>query len=179
GGGKLPYRLTLVHVDGDWVGVDTNWPNTLAEIAIQRGDVPALTGYESLRREVKYGARNSRIDLLLGDSERPDCYVEVKNVHLRRNGDLAEFPDSVTSRGAKHLAELADMAAAGARAVMIFVVQRGDCRRFALADDIDPGYAHAYAAAVRAGVEAYAIAFRWTPSGPSFAHPVEICVDPQ
>jgi len=103
--------------------------------------------------------------------------VEVKNVHRRRRGDLAEFPDSVTARGAKHLAELADMAAAGARAVMLFVVQRTDCRGFALAEDIDPTYAAAFRDAMAAGVEAYAFAVRWTPEGARFAHHVEIRVD--
>lgn len=177
GGGKLPFRLTLVDVDGGWVGVDTGWPNRLAETAIQAGAVPELAGYAGLRREVRYGARNSRIDLLLSDPDRADCYVEVKNVHLRRDGDLAEFPDSVTARGAKHLAELADMAAAGARAVMLFVVQRADCRRFALAEDIDPTYAQAFRDARAAGVEAYAFAVRWTPSDARFAHAVEISVE--
>ena len=106
---------------------------------------------------MRYG-RNSRVDFLLEDAARPPCWVEIKNVHLMREPGLAEFPDAVTKRGAKHLSELADMAAAGHRAVMLFLIQIGSARRFKLARDIDPGYGKAFDAARRAGVEA--IAFR-------------------
>ena len=87
------------------------------------------------------------MDFLLTGAGRPDAYVEVKNVHLRRDGDWAEFPDSVTARGARHLRELAAVAAAGQRAVMLYVVQRTDCGRLRLAADLDPAYAAASAAA--------------------------------
>jgi sugar fermentation stimulation protein A len=101
---------------------------------------------------VRYGT-NSRIDFLLSGNARPDAYVEVKNVHLSRADGLAEFPDSVTARGAKHLAELSAMAAAGHRAVMLYLIQRGDAAEFALARDIDPTYAAAFDRALQAGVE--------------------------
>ena len=114
-----------------------------------------LSGYDSVRREVPYG-KNSRIDLLLESEGRPICYVEIKNVHLMRTPGLAEFPDSVTARGTKHLGELAAMVKVGHRAVMLYVVQRGDCDRFALAADIDPAYATAFAEAQAQGVEAIA-----------------------
>ena len=115
-----------------------------------------------MRPEVRYGAA-SRVDFLLTGPDRPPAYVEVKNVHLRREGDWAEFPDSVTARGARHLAELAAVAAAGQRAVMLYLVQRTDCGRFRLAADLDPTYARAFAAARAAGVEAIAHATRITP----------------
>lgn len=149
---KLPYRWELCHADGGWVGINTNRPNKLAEEAVLAGTIPELSGYESLRREVKYG-QNSRIDLLLEDPERPPCYVEIKNVHLMRKPGLAEFPDSVTVRGAKHLAELAAIKAEGQRAVMLFIVQRSDCDTMSLAHDIDPNYAKAMTEARAAGVE--------------------------
>lgn len=148
---KLPYAWELTELDDCLVGIDTGRPNTIAEAAIPDGLVPELSGYETIRREVKYG-ENSRIDLLLTDPGKPDCYVEIKNVHLEREG-RAEFPDSKTARGAKHLAELANMVQAGHRAVMLFIVQRSDCSTFRLAEDIDPAYAAAYRAARSAGVE--------------------------
>ena len=149
---KLKYSWELIEVDDHLVGINTSWPNRIAEEAIAAQSVPELAGYRNLRREVPYG-RNSRIDLLLESDDRPSCYLEVKNVHLKRREDLAEFPDSVTKRGTKHLVELTEMAQKGARAVMLFVVQRGDCTRFQVAADIDPDYDRALRVAVEHGVE--------------------------
>lgn len=156
---KLAYSWELVAADGALVGVNASRPNALAAEALDAGRIPELAGYPQRRREVKYG-RNSRIDLLLGDPEggRPDCYVEVKNVHLKRAPALAAFPDAVTARGAKHLEELGDMVEAGHRAAMLYVVQRGDCDRLTVAADIDPAYARALERAIARGVEVYAYA---------------------
>lgn len=154
---KLRYSWELIRFGGRLVGINTGHPNRLVEEAVNNAAIPELDGYAGLRREVRYG-KNSRIDLLLEGNGRPDCYVEVKNVTLKRgtedSGGAAEFPDSVTKRGAKHLVEMSDMVAAGNRAVMVYVVQREDCDHFSLAGDIDPGYAEAFAAARSAGVEA-------------------------
>ncbi len=150
---KLRYTLELVEADGAMVGINTGWPNALAAEAIAAGVIPDLTGYAEIKREVKYG-KSSRIDLLLREEGRAPCYVEVKNVHLSRETGVAEFPDSVTARGAKHLDELGDMVEAGARAVMLYVVQRGDCGTFRIAGDIDPAYQSALARARLRGVEA-------------------------
>ncbi|MDX2263701.1 MAG: DNA/RNA nuclease SfsA [Hyphomicrobiales bacterium] len=155
-GRALPHTLEIVETLDPapaLVGVNTGRPNSLVEEAIRGGVIAELGGYEALRREVKYGGA-SRIDMLLTGAGRPDCYVEVKNVHLVREPGLAEFPDCVTARGAKHLRELAAMVAAGKRAVMVYCVQRGDAHRFRLAADIDPQYAAAFAEARRGGVEA-------------------------
>ncbi len=156
---KLPYSWELVEADfgagTELVGVNTAHPNLLAGEAIRGNLIPDLAGYASVRREVKYG-KNSRVDFLLESEGRPPCYVEVKNVHLMRERGLAEFPDSVTARGAKHLDELAAMVEAGARAVMLFVIQIGSSERFALARDIDPAYGAAFDRARAAGVEALA-----------------------
>lgn len=159
---KLAHSWEIVEADGALVGINTALPNGLVEAAIRDGTIAELAGYAGLRREVKYG-RNSRVDMLLEDAARGRAFVEVKNVHLSRRSGLAEFPDSVTARGAKHLDELAAEVAAGHRAVMVYLVQRGDADRFALAADIDPTYARAFDRALAAGVEAVAYACRVTP----------------
>lgn len=148
---KLRYSWELIRVADNLVGINTAHPNRIVEESVAADAVPELSGYPTLRREVKYG-RNSRIDLLLESPDRPSCYVEVKNVHLKRQA-AAEFPDSVTARGAKHMLELADMVEAGHRAVVFYLVQRGDCDRFAIAGDIDPTYAEALDEAINRGVE--------------------------
>ena len=149
---RLPLTLELVEADGGLVGINTLHPNRLVEEAIRAGQIPELAGYRLIRREVRYG-ENCRIDLLLRADRRPDCFVEVKNVHLKRAAG-AEFPDAVTARGAKHLRELARRVAAGDRAVLVYVVQRTDCAGFSIASDIDPTYADAFRRALDAGVEA-------------------------
>jgi sugar fermentation stimulation protein A len=137
------------------VGINTAHPNLIVAEAIAEGLVPELSGYESIRREVKYG-KNSRVDFLLQTAGRPPCYLEVKNVHLMRRPGLAEFPDSVTARGARHLDELAAMVASGNRGVMLFLVQIASATSFTLARDIDPTYGKAFDRAIEAGVEAIA-----------------------
>lgn len=134
------------------VGINTGHPNMLVAEAINAGHIPQLAGYAGLRREVRYGL-NSRVDILLNDATRGLCYVEVKNVHLMRNPGRAEFPDSRTERGVKHLAELSGMVADGHRAMMVYLIQRADAEVFSLAADIDPAYAQAAAQAAAAGVE--------------------------
>jgi len=159
---KLKYSWEIVEADGALVGINTAHPNGLVEEALTARLIPELVGFSGLRREVKYG-RNSRIDILLEGSDGRPVYVEVKNVHLMRQAGLAEFPDSVTARGAKHLVEMGDMVAEGARAAMVYLVQRPDCDRLSFAADIDPAYAAAFVAAKARGVEAYAIGCRVTP----------------
>jgi sugar fermentation stimulation protein A len=156
---KLSYSWELVEADlgsgPELVGVNTSYPNALVLEAITAKRIPELEGYGVLRREVRYGG-NCRIDFLLEDAHRPPCYLEVKNVHLMRQSRLAEFPDAVTARGAKHLGELIATAARGARAVMLFVIQIGSAERFAVARDIDPRYAQALDRARQSGVETLA-----------------------
>lgn len=156
---KLPYTWEIVRADGALVGINPLNANRVVAAALEAGTVPDLDQYGTVRREVKYG-EGSRIDFLLTEPDLPDCYVEVKNVHLVRQSGLAEFPDAVTSRGAKHLAELSKVKAAGNRALMLFLVQRGDCDRFQAAADIDPAYDAALESALGAGVEVLCLACR-------------------
>ncbi len=171
---KLRYTWEIVEVFGGLVGINTGHPNRLVAEAILAGQIPELAGYASLKREQKYG-KNSRIDILLEDSKRPACYVEVKNVTLKRSSEHpAEFPDSVTERGAKHLIEMTDMVRAGARAVMVYLVQRADCSRFAVAADIDPTYAKTLKKAMSEGVEAVCYGCQVTPDGINVTGPLTL-----
>jgi len=153
---KLDWRWELTEADGTLVCINTSRANTIVGEALSAGKVPALSAYSAVRPEVKYG-KSSRIDFLLEEDGLPPAYVEVKSVTLRRPeaGDpqAAEFPDSVTKRGAKHLDELVEVGKAGARPVMFFLVQRGDCTHFRAAADIDPAYAAALKRAAQNGVE--------------------------
>lgn len=172
---KLQHTLEVLEADGTLVAMNTMSPNKIAEEAIKNGEIAPLCGYDTIRREVKYGA-NSRIDLLLTGKIRPDCYVEVKNCHLTRTPGLAEFPDSVTTRGAKHLFELSERVRAGDRAVQLFIVQRGDCTRLSPADDLDPAYAQALRSAAKAGVEILAFGCAVTLDGVTLTKPMEIAL---
>ena len=156
---KYRHSLEIVEADGTLVGINTQHPNRLVEEAIGAGLVDNLSEYPEIRREQPYGQK-SRIDLLLTNQSGNKAYVEVKNVHMTRTVGLAEFPDSVTTRGARHLDELAAMRKAGHRAIMVYMIQRGDCDRFSICGDLDPGYAEAFERALKAGVETYALAAR-------------------
>ena len=153
---KYAHALELVEADGTVVGVNTALPNRLAEEAILAGLVPPLAGFRTLKREQRYG-RNSRIDILLEDETKGSVHVEVKNVHFIREAGIAEFPDSVTTRGAKHLDEMGDLVDLAKRAAMLFIIQRADCYLLRICSDLDPGYGRAFARAIARGVEAYAV----------------------
>ena len=159
---KLRYSWELVARDGALVGINTAHPNTIVAEALADGSLPALSGYHRIRREVRYG-QNSRVDFLLESDQGPPCYLEVKSVTLKRGDGPAEFPDAVTKRGAKHLAELSEIARAGARAVMFFLVQREDCAYMQVADDIDPDYGRALRDAAEQGVELHCHACTLSP----------------
>lgn len=150
---KLAYTWRLERLEnGGWAGIDTNVPNAIVAEALQKGSIAGLEPHVSFRREVPYG-ENSRVDFVLTHADGSETYLEVKNVHLIREGSLAEFPDCVTTRGAKHLKELAELARAGRRAAMLYVVQMTGATRVALASDIDPAYAESARLARAAGVE--------------------------
>jgi sugar fermentation stimulation protein A len=150
---KLKYGWRLAELpDGHWSGIDTAVPNRIVGEALKAGRIAELADYTEIRAEVPFGTR-SRVDFFARGQGQPDAYIEVKNVHLRRFGDWAEFPDSVTKRGTKHLNELMRVVKAGGRAVMLYVVQRSDCSRFRLAGDIDPTYASTFDEARSSGVE--------------------------
>ncbi|PIE14018.1 MAG: DNA/RNA nuclease SfsA [Rhodobacterales bacterium] len=162
-GKRLKYGWRLVdHGAGHFSCVDTSVPNRALRRALEAGEIAELAAYGTVRPEVKYG-ENSRVDFLLQQEGLPDCYVEVKSVTLMRQQGLAEFPDSVTRRGTRHLGELARVAEQGHRAVILYLVQRTDCHGFQVAADIDPGYARAAETAAGCGVERLVYTARISP----------------
>jgi len=170
---RLCYTWELVEHDGTWIGINTGHPNRIVREAIEEGLIPDLRGYESIRPEVRYG-ENSRIDLLLSGAAGR-CYVEIKNVTMVE-GDLALFPDAVTTRGQKHLKELMEVVRQGDRGVIFFVVQRADGKAVAPADAIDPEYGRLLRLAVLQGVEALAWQADVTPQELRLARALPLCL---
>lgn len=170
-GRRLAWTWEMLRVGRTWVGINTLWPNRLVVEAIENGTLGELQGYAGIRREVRVSPR-SRLDLLLeGTSGR--CWVEVKSVTLRVDR-LAAFPDAVTERGTKHLRELIRVVRAGHRAALVFVVQRGDCRAFRPAYEIDPEYCGWLRRALDAGVEVLPYQARVTPRGISLMRRLDV-----
>jgi sugar fermentation stimulation protein len=171
---KLPYTWEIVEALPEvLVGVNTGLPNRLVEEAVKTGVIAELAGYGRIRREVRFGAENSRVDLLL-EGDGPDCYLEVKNVTAAVEGKVAIFPDAVSDRGAKHLRELAAMAEAGHRAVLCFCVQRRDVEDVRPADAIDPVYGRTLREALARGMEAIAYRAEVSPEGIELRHPLPV-----
>ncbi len=161
---KLKFSWKLAELEnGTLIGVDTSLPNKIVAEALKDG-LAAKLGYSHVRPEVKYG-ENSRVDFLLSGEDQPDCYLEVKSVTLSRSAGLAEFPDSVTKRGTKHMEELAHMVEQGHRAILLYLVQRDDANKFAVAGDIDPNYQRAVEKAKAAGVEVLCYGTKITTGG--------------
>ena len=153
---KYPLSWELVEAaPGVLVGINTGRPNNLVSEAIQNGTLKELQGYSGIHRERRYGKEKSRIDLLLEEPGKPDCYVEVKNVTLARDG-IGYFPDAVSERGSKHLRELAQVVAKGKRGIICFCVQRNDIEEVRPADAIDRKYGATLRQAIVGGVEAIA-----------------------
>lgn len=174
---KFPLTWELVEADLgsglELIGVNTTQPSQLVAEALAAGQIPELRNYSSVRRQVKYGG-NSRIDFLLEDAAQAPCYVEVNNVHFMRRPRLAEFPDAVTDRGAAHLDELAALLTSGARALLLFIIQIASADRLAIARDIDPAYAEAFARARAKGVQALAWRCRLSDEGIDMAAPIPV-----
>ena len=159
---KYRHTWELVEAEGVLIGINTGLPNKLVREAIEQGVITELADYASIRGEVACGTERSRVDLLLQDAARADCYVEVKNVTAAVEHGIALFPDAVSVRGAKHLRELSRLTAAGQRAVLVYCVQRGDVGEVRPADSIDPVYGRSLRAALAAGVEVLAYRARVT-----------------
>lgn len=150
---KLRYTWEYFKEGNTWVGINTHDANKITEELLVNKQIPGFEKYLSIKREVKYG-QNSRIDFLLGNEDQY-LYLEVKSVHMKRNGH-AQFPDCPTERGAKHMKELGNIINHTTKAAVLYMVQRDDCDTFSIAHDLDPVYAKAAKEAHDKGVSFYA-----------------------
>jgi sugar fermentation stimulation protein A len=143
--------LQILENEKSLIGVNTMLSNKLVVEAIEKGVISELSNYKELETEKKYGSQNSRIDILLTENDDTLHYIEIKNVSMAKP-PLALFPDSVTTRGQKHLQELIEMVRLGHKATMLYVVNRNDCNSFGIAKDIDPVYDDLLKKAQKVGV---------------------------
>ena len=168
---KRKYRYTWEYLRtsrGHHIGVNAGKANQLVQSAIRDDLVEPLAGYDTIRPEVKYGDENSRIDLLLQDSKKQDCYVEVKSVTLLEeppSSGIGYFPDAVSERGAKHLRELIKMSQSDARSILFFCVQHTGIQQVRPADHIDRNYGKLLREALDSGVEVLAYKVRKSNKG--------------
>jgi sugar fermentation stimulation protein A len=157
---KTKFTWEMIKINGDWVGINTNNPNQLAFEAISKHEIPELSGYTEVFREVKWD--DSRFDIM-AKNETETCFFEVKNVSMKE-GDFALFPDAITLRGRKHLETLIRVKKAGMRAIMLYIVQRCDVSKFSTAKEIDPEYSETLKKAITNGVEIFVIQAKVTPT---------------
>ena len=170
---KLNYSWKLVdHENGHYTGVDTNLANNIVNEAIVQGKISEVINYDVVLREQKYGA-NSRVDFLLKNGLQT-CFLEVKNVTLCRQEKIAEFPDTVTARGVKHLKELSNIVDTETRAIVLYLVQRSDCNYFKIANDLDSNYATASIFAANSGVEFICYGVNFLPNGVELGYQLEM-----
>ena len=170
---KLKYSWKLVdHENGHYTGVDTTFANKIVNEALEQGKILELEEYDTILREQNYG-ENSRIDFLLKRGSK-SCFLEVKSVTLCRQGNIAEFPDTVTSRGAKHLKEIAKKINSDTRAIVLYLVQRSDCSNFKIANDLDPNYAKETIFSQNSGVEFVCYGVNFLPNGIELGYKMDL-----
>ncbi|KAM3116414.1 DNA/RNA nuclease SfsA [Phormidesmis sp. 146-33] len=176
---KLAYTWETIAVSDNgspvWTGINTALPNRVIKLALEKYLFPELGKYSTIASEVPYGQEKSRIDFRLtgGELERP-LYLEVKNttwtnqtIASRDLQGVALFPDTVTTRGQKHLRELAALLPQH-RAVMLYFINRGDCDQFSPGDAADPLYGQLLREAIALGLEVLPCRFEVTTEGLSY-----------
>ena len=144
---KLKYTLQIIEVDGCKVGVNTHLTNKIVLEALEENALGELSKDIKIKSEVKFG-ENTRFDFLI-TKKNYKAFIEVKNVTLSRKSGIAEFPDAVTSRGAKHINKLMQASKQGYEIYIAYIIQREDCKKFEIAKDIDPEYSKLLSTAVK------------------------------
>ena len=144
---KLKYTLQIIEDQKTKVGINTHLTNKIVLDALSKRKIKDFKNLDKIQQEVKFG-KNTRFDFLITEKDKK-TFIEVKNVTLSRQSDIAEFPDAVTSRGLKHIQELLKARRKGFEIYLFFVIQRNDCSKFELAKDIDPEYCELLLKAVK------------------------------
>ncbi len=169
---KLAYTWEMIDINNTWVGVNTALPNRVIKIALEKFIFPELGKYSEIRPEISLGKeKKSRIDFLLTGGEK-DIYLEVKNTTWAKQ-NIALFPDTVTTRGQKHLHELIDLLTI-AKPVMLYFINREDCHKFQPGDETDPEYGRLLRKAINAGVKIMPCRFKISPKGIEYLGLAEI-----
>tara|TARA_Y100000590_G_scaffold415743_1_gene513907 strand:- start:1824 stop:2516 length:693 start_codon:yes stop_codon:yes gene_type:complete len=148
---KLKYTLEIIEINKKLVGINTMLTNKIVLEALNEKKIKNLVNFNNLKTEVKFST-NTRFDFMISN-KKDKCFLEVKNVTLKRVKNVAEFPDAITSRGTKHLEELILAKKQGYRSFLLFLIQRDDCNFFKVAEDIDKKYKIAFDKALKSGVE--------------------------
>jgi len=148
---KLKYTLEIIEINNKKIGVNTLVANKIVLDALYNKKIISLTKFNNIKSEVKFSDK-TRFDFLISNS-KDKCFLEVKNVTLSRKNKVAEFPDSPSSRGVRHLNELKLAVKKGFKAYILYLVQRSDCTSFKIADDIDQDYKFAFDDAKKFGVK--------------------------
>tara|TARA_B100000401_G_scaffold381661_1_gene283841 strand:- start:197 stop:892 length:696 start_codon:yes stop_codon:yes gene_type:complete len=144
---KLKYTVQIIESNGSKVGVNTHLTNKIFQNALESNMIKEFDNDIKIKPEIKFG-QNTRFDFLIS-KKNYKALIEVKNVTLKRKSKIAEFPDAITSRGAKHIDELIKASKKGYKVFIAFVIQREDCDEFTIAEDIDPEYSKLLSNAVK------------------------------
>ena len=148
---KLKYTLQIIEIDSKLVGINTHLSNKIILESLKAKKIQNLRKFTKIQPESKFSS-NTRFDFLISNSKEK-CFLEVKNVTLVREKNIAEFPDAITSRGTKHLNELVEAKKKGYQSYLLFLIQREDCKLFKIAKDIDVNYQNAFNLALKNGVK--------------------------
>ena len=148
---KLKYTLQMISINEKLVGINTQLTNKIVLEALEKKKIKSLINFTNIKSEAKF-SDNTRFDFLISNNKEK-CFLEVKNVTLVRQNNIAEFPDSITSRGTKHLRELINAKKKGYKSCMLYLIQREDCKSLKIAKDIDEEYKNTFDTALKSGVK--------------------------
>ena len=172
---KLKYGLEIIKSRKNLVGVNTHMANKIVEHGLSNNLINELKNNDSIKPEVFFN-KETRFDFLL-EKKKQKSFIEVKNVTLCRNKDIAEFPDAVTSRGSKHINNLINATKKGYKSYLFFVIQRDDCNKFSIAKDIDPQYAKLLTVALKNNVKVICYDCKFSSKGIRINNKIDLKID--